>query len=86
MSRNAVQLAAQMYDARDAMRGLYKDKFPAKVAEYQVFIKKAAALHGCDELKATMKLIAKLEAANLGGIPQALLLAAYVELVEPSTE
>lgn len=82
--RNAVQLAAQMYDARDAMRGLFGDRFSLKVAEYQGYIKKVAAAHKCDEMKAAMTLIAKLEQQGLGGISQALILAAYVELIEPS--
>jgi hypothetical protein len=84
--RNVVQIAAKLYDARDAMRGFWRERYAEKVAEYQPYILAAMQKYGCDEMKATMKLVALLqEKEPESWMQQALVLASYVEMIEPST-
>jgi hypothetical protein len=84
--KNVMQIAAKLYDARDAMRGLWRDKYGEKIADYQRYIRAGMQKYGCDEMKATMKLVALLQEKEPdSGMQQALVLAAYVEMIEPST-
>lgn len=84
--KNVVQLAAKLYDARDAMRGFWRERYAEKVAEYQGYIRSGMQKYACDEMKATMRLVELLQEKEAGsGMHQALILAAYVEMVEPST-
>ena len=70
-----------MYDAQEAMRLLWGDQYPAKIEQYQGFIKAGMAKWSLDELHATMEIIKRLQACDLGG--EALVFAACVELLEP---
>jgi hypothetical protein len=84
--RNVVQIAAKLYDARDAMRGFWCERYAEKVADYQQYIRAAMQKYGCDEMQATMKLVALLQEKEPdSGMQQALVLAGYVEMIEPST-
>ena len=81
---NQVQMAAKMYDARDAMKRLFGDKYQAEIAEHQKYIKIQMQSEGVGELKATMRIMTMLQAKlPNSGITQALVLAACVELIEP---
>ena len=58
---NAVQIAAKLYDARDTMRGFWREKYAEKVADYQRYIRAGMQKYACDEMKATMNLVALLQ-------------------------
>lgn len=82
---NAVKLAARLYKARDAMRRLYGHDYPKKVAMFQEFIRAEMTKRKLDAINATMSLVAGLQKHDSGsGMTQALVLAAYVEMIEPS--
>lgn len=82
---NTIQIAAKLYDARDTMRSFWGEKYPEKVEDYKKYILAAMKKYGCDEMKATMKLVELLqEKEQDSGMHQALILASYVEIIEPS--
>lgn len=81
-----VKLAAKLYKCRDAAKTLYGETYLEKMADYQKYIKGAMIKFGMDcEIKATMKMIEEL-GSEADGMITMLLLAACVELVEPSKE
>ena len=83
--RNAVQLAAKLYDIRDSMSRFWRDSFLEKVAEHQASIQAAMRSNQCDAMQATMQMAKSLQEKEPdSGMKQALLLASYVEMVEPS--
>lgn len=85
MSEQAVKVASKLYEARDTMRRFWAERYPTKMEEYQGYIKRKATLEGCDDMKAVMALVKGLQARHEdSGMSQALLFAAYVELIEPS--
>lgn len=77
---NAVQIAAQLYECRNAARTLLGDNYSERMHEYGDSIRSVAAVKGCGELEAG-KILA--EAAG-GGMTAVLVLAATVEIIEPS--
>lgn len=82
---NQIQIAAKMYEARDAMRFLWKETYPSEIAKYQEFIKAQMAKADADALHATMELMQKLQSKFPdSGVTQAMILAACVEMIEPS--
>lgn len=82
---NTVQIAAKLYDARDTMRLFWGDHYLAKVNEWKHYIEQAAVKWQCSEMDALMRLVKLLQEKDpASGMTQALLLAAYVEMVEPS--
>lgn len=91
-SRPSVEVivtTARLYQARDAMKLLLGDNYSKRIAEYQAFIRRAAERMGGDTLKATLAICALVESASNGTpdevrVGQAVVLAAYVEMVEPS--
>jgi hypothetical protein len=80
-----VKIAAKLYAARDAMRGFWRESYKAKMQENQGFIRAGMAKYKCDELAAKMKMVGVLQMKYPdSGMTQALLLAACVEMIEPS--
>lgn len=80
-TQKQVALAAKLYEARDAMRRILGDKFAARMAELGAVIKSVAAKRNQNELQAAQDIIS---AGELQGMDAVQLLAAAVELVEPS--
>lgn len=80
---NPIQIAAKLYDARDAMKELYGARFDAVTKEYKEHLQAFATRNKVSVTDAALTLARELERAGHGsGIP--LLLASAVELVEPS--
>jgi hypothetical protein len=79
----AIGLTAQLYSARNAAKFLWGEQFPDKVAEWRTAIEAVAAARKVDNLQATTLLST---AAEKRGSPYTALtiLAAYVEMTEPS--
>jgi hypothetical protein len=76
---NSVQMAAKLYQCRDSAKTLMGDKYKAEIAKFSELIAAQAKRDGCSELSAATDL-----AAKAGGFGAVYMLAAYVELVEPS--
>ena len=79
MDRHTVGMAHRMYECRDAARFLFGDKFQAKMTEFAEAIKAVAEAKGCTEIQALNAMGKKTE-----GMATICLIAAYVEMVEPS--
>lgn len=77
---SVVQIAARLYECRDAARTLLGDKYPERMREYGDSIRIVAAVKKCSELEAG-KMLAE---AGGGGMATVLMLAATVEIIEPS--
>ena len=83
-----IKLAAKLYKCRDTAKALYREDFVyfEKIGVYQKYIKAAMAKHKLDcEITATMKLIEEL-GDKAEGMATVMLLAACVELIEPTTK
>lgn len=82
---NKIQMAAQMYDARDKVIFLMgREKFQAKVEEYRPLIGGIMERDGCNEIAATIDICEKLADAGYDGIHALLALASCVEIMEPT--
>ena len=77
---NAVQMAAKLYECRDAARNILGGRYAEKMAEYGAAVQGIAAERCCGILEAGTTL-AK---ATGGGMSAILVLAATVEIIEPS--
>lgn len=76
---NAVQMAAKLYECRDAARALLGAHYKQDMDAWAAAIRADAKAANCSELKAAMKL------SNDGdGFKQLVVLAAFVEMTEPS--
>lgn len=85
MNQRAVQLAARMYEIRDTVRVLLGDHFQEQLQPCVELIRDIAKSYGCSELEATQRLVANLTEQGPDTAHQRLrLVAAYVEMVEPS--
>ena len=79
---NAVQIAAQLYDCRDTAKRFLGENFGLRMQEYGDMVYKVAAARGVGILEAG-KILADPEVSG-GGITAILVLAATVEIIEPS--
>ncbi len=76
-----VRVAAQMYDCRDAARRLLGDKYHARMQAYGCVVRGVARRANCNDIVAGATVI---KAAGLQGIDALLIMAAVVEMVEPT--
>ncbi len=82
---NAIQLTANLYDARDRIRRFWAGRYAEKIAQGQQHIKALMEKEKCDALQAAMLAVRRLQELDAdSGLTQTLILAAYVEMVEPS--
>ena len=80
-----IKLAARLYKCRDTAKGLHRENYAAKVAEYNPYIWAAMDKYKVNELGAVMKMVEVLEkAGKADGMAVMMLMAAVVELIEPS--
>lgn len=77
--RDAVRLAAKLYECHEAARSLLGAHFKRDMALYATAIKGVAAADKCTEIAAAQKM-----AREAGGFGAIVVLAAYVEMVEPT--
>ena len=81
-----IGIMAKCYAARRGAKSLLGDKFATEMAEFQGYIRQRMARDKSTDLSATMSLLAELQAkAPDSGVTQMYVLAAFVEMVEPST-
>ena len=84
--KNVIQLTAELFDARETMQRLFGDQYEAKIADYKVYINARMEQQSEQVLPAAMVLVKLLQdKIPNSGIDQALVLAACVEMIEPSS-
>lgn len=76
-----VRLAAQLYQARDAVRRLLGDKYTVRMAELGAGLQRLATARNSSVLKEAIS-----AARAVSGMDSLLILAAAVEHSEPSTD
>ena len=79
---NAIQMTAKMYDARDAMRSLYGDRYAEKVRPLIPQLHQLADKWNLSLVQSMLRASQEMTARGDNGIGTALLIAAYVEDVE----
>lgn len=82
MSTKAIQVAAKLYEARDMLKRLLGVSYLPKIRPVVACVKKIVG--DGDVLKAGMGLIADMQRDGESGMSQMYVLAAIVELIEPS--
>lgn len=78
-----VRIAARLYEARDTAKFFLGANYRAKIEPWMGMIKASAKNRNVSELRAAGDL-AKDVAVNISGAAAITVLAAYVELVDPS--
>lgn len=78
-----VAMAAKMYECRDTARRLLGDKFHQRMDEYARVVRAVAKRDNCNDIVAGATVIKE---AGLQGIGSLLLMAAVVEMTEPSND
>ena len=84
MSEKHIEIVATLYKARKAVRSLYPDSYADHCMDWQDTIKKVAAGLQISELEAVIDILAKLADESGSAFTQMWVMAAYVEMVEPS--
>ena len=54
---NKIQMAAKLYDARDSMKRLFGDEYPAKITQHRAYIETSMKQNNIDALHAMMRII-----------------------------
>jgi hypothetical protein len=87
-NETAVKVAARLYQARSTLRSLWPDRYQTEIAAHQKLLHVALERRQCGALAALQYLLTELqtEAPCNSGITQLWLMAAYVEMIEPSFE
>jgi len=90
MSEKLIRIASRLYEARDAVRVMCRDNFAAVMVEQKGFIREVMEANKCEALPATMAIVTELQKRDPWGREsanaQTLILAAYVEMEEPTEE
>jgi len=85
VSRTAVEIMAQLYEAQELLREFHGDAYPAKIAEFRPILEAAGKEHGSllHGLMAIMRENQKLGMRGKG--PSWLAMATFVEMTEGKT-
>ena len=78
-----VGIAAQMYECRATARRLLGERFKPKMREFGKIVQAVAKRDNCNEIVAGATVIKE---AKLFGMDSLMLMAAVVEMVEPSND
>ena len=80
-----IKMAAKLYECRDTAKKLYGAEFQNKISDYKRYIKACMMKHNYkDEITAAMSLAKDCEGVQGSGMGVMLIMAACVELIEPS--
>ena len=80
-----IKMAAKLYQCRDSAKKLYGADYQSKIADYKRYIQACMIKHNYkDEITAAMRLITDCKDLDGSGIGTMNILAACVELIEPS--
>lgn len=78
---NAVQMAAKLYECRDHAKNLLGDKYHERMRDWGEVVTSFATQEKCDTMAAGIYI-----ARMVDGMDAMMILAATVELVEPSND
>jgi len=78
-----VGIASKMYSARNSMRYLFADTYATRCKEWQEVIKRVAGGKKLSEIQAMIDIMKNLDGKEMA---QMWIMAAYVEMVEPSSD
>lgn len=81
MTETHVKIASELYSARRSLKVLYPDVFADRCKDWQETIKQVAVINKSSEMEAMIDILQKLVGKE---IIQIWVMAAYVEMVEPS--
>ena len=76
---NAVQMAAKLYECRDTAKRLLGDRYQNEMREWGQIVTNCATQEKCDTMAAGIHMAKMVDGMNV-----VMILAATVELVEPS--
>jgi hypothetical protein len=80
---NRVQMAAKLYECRDAAQSLFGDGYMNKIQPYKEMIQVVMKANNIGEIPALLK-ISQTETYQENAVGQMMFMAAVVELIEPS--
>ena len=81
MSEQHVGIASKLYSARSSLRSLWPDIFAERCKKWQGVIEKVSVAKGLSDIQAMIDIMNNLDGKE---IAQMWVMAAYVEMVEPS--
>jgi hypothetical protein len=81
MSEQLVGIMSKLYSARNSLRTLCPEVFPDRCKEWQAAIKQVAEAKKLTDIEAMIDMLARLEGKE---VAQMWVMAAYVEMVEPT--
>lgn len=76
-----IRIAAELYGARDTAKRLLGDAYKARITTFGEVINKVADKKGCSSMQAAIEIAKQ---PGVSDIERVMVLAAVVELVEPS--
>lgn len=80
-----VKIAAKLYQCRDTAKNLHRAEYPYRIHEYKEMIKAYMAKHSTDnEIDAAIGLCDEYKDMDGAGMFTMMIMAAAVEIVEPS--
>lgn len=77
-----IQMAGKLYQAREAMKRLGPDIYPARIAEWQKLIKKQMAIANQEPIPSAMVICEMLPESD--PFSRLWVLAAVIEMIEPT--
>jgi aminopeptidase C len=80
-----IKIAAKLYECRDTAKKFFKELYPEKIKPYVSLINAVAKANNLDKLHAVLK-IAELKTINNDGFAMMMVMAAAVEIIEPSKD
>lgn len=83
---NTVQMAAKFYEARDTMRSFWTSGYVAQIDEYRRYLEAEMKAQNEGAVPACIKLCTRIKDMPNAGMSMALLMAATVEIVEPTNK
>lgn len=81
--KQAINIAAQFYKAQDTMKRFYDDRYEEEIKPFRDAIIEHQK-KGIDPLQFCKRVLERFQKEGVSGMSQALLLAATVEVLEPS--
>jgi hypothetical protein len=80
---NQIQMAAKLYECRDAAKVFLKEEYKERLQPYTHILKEVMKANNLEEIPALLK-ISKTIHYQENGMAQMMYMAAVVELIEPS--
>lgn len=78
----AAELTVKMYEARDAMKSVLRDKYKAKIGQCKIQILDEMAATKTDVLPACISLVKRIQSNGAPEIVKAMMFSACIEIIE----